>query len=160
MSLDLYLSESTILLGLEAETSSDVINLLGKTLLATGSVKDSYIEAAITREKTLPTGLPLGGEINVAIPHTDIIHVNKSAVAMATLAKPVIFQNMVDPQESVVVSIVFLLALDQPHAQIEMLQEVANVVQNDELLEFLMAAKSPKEVLAAFAKPDSKSELS
>ncbi len=160
MSLDLYLSESTILLGLEAETSSDVINLLGKTLLTAGSVKDSYIEAAITREKSLPTGLPLGGEINVAIPHTDIVHVNKSAVAMATLAKPVIFQNMVEPQESVIVSIVFLLALDEPHAQIEMLQEVANVVQNDELLEFLMTAKSPKEVLAAFGKPDNESKLS
>ncbi len=154
MALDLYLSESTILLGLEAETSSDVISQLGKTLLDAGSVKDSYIEAAITREKTLPTGLPLGGEINVAIPHTDIIHVNKSAVAMATLAKPVTFQNMVDPQESVDISIVFLLALDQPHAQIEMLQEVAIVVQNEDLLEFLMATKSPKEVLAAFGKPD------
>jgi len=159
MSLDLYLSESTILLGLEAETSSDVICLLGKTLLSSGSVKDSYIEAVINREKSLPTGLPLGGEINVAIPHTDIVHVNKSAVAMATLAKPVIFQNMVEPQESVVVGIVFLLALDQPHAQIEMLQEVANVVQNEELLEFLMAAKSPKEVLAAFGKPDNSPKL-
>jgi len=159
MSLDLYLSESTILLGLEAETSSDVICLLGKTLLSSGSVKDSYIEAVINREKSLPTGLPLGGEINVAIPHTDIVHVNKSAVAMATLAKPVKFQNMVEPQESVVVSIVFLLALDQPHAQIEMLQEVANVVQNEELLEFLMAAKSPKEVLAAFGKTDNSLKL-
>ena len=151
MSLDLYLSESTILLGLEAETSSDVICLLGKTLLATGSVKDSYIEAAITRERTLPTGLPLDGEINVAIPHTDIIHVNKSAVAMATLAKPVVFQNMVDPQESVSVSMVFLLALDQPHAQIEMLQEIAGVLQDPVLLGRLMEAKEANDVVKAFA---------
>jgi len=154
MSLDQYLSKSSILLGLEAETSSDVICQLGETLFNAGLVKDSYVEAVINREKTLPTGLPLDGEINVAIPHTDIEHVKKSAVAMATLAKPVTFQNMVVPDESINVHIVFLLALDEPHAQIEMLQEVAGVVQNTDLLELLMTATDPKEVLAAFAKSE------
>jgi len=73
---------------------------------------------------------------------------------MATLAKPVTFQNMVVPDESINVHIVFLLALDEPHAQIEMLQEVAGVVQNTDLLELLMTATDPKEVLAAFAKSE------
>jgi PTS system galactitol-specific IIA component len=96
MALSNYLNESTISLNLEAETSTEVIHHLGEKLLAAGFVKDSFIEAAITREATLPTGLPLGGDINVAIPHTDIIHVIQSGVAMATLAKPVVFENKVD----------------------------------------------------------------
>ncbi len=157
MGLNQYLSESNILLGLEAESSSDVIRQLGKTLLEDGYVKESYIDAVINREKTLPTGLPLDGDVNVAIPHTDIEHVNKSAVAMATLAKPVTFQNMVDPSESVAVKIVFLLALEEPHAQIEMLQEVAGVVQNAGVLKALLAATDPKEVIRAFEKTETDS---
>ena len=160
MALNDYLSESNILLGLEAETNSDVIRQLGKTLLEAGFVKDSYIEAVIAREQSLPTGLPLDGEVNVAIPHTDIEHVNKSAVAMASLANPVVFQNMVDPTEPVEIRIVFLLALEEPHAQIEMLQEVAGAVQDPVLLKSLLSATEPKQVLAALirTKTDSVSD--
>ena len=67
MPLSTYLKEETIILGLEAETSADVITQLGKKLEEAGLVKDSFVQAALTREKTLPTGLPLGGEINAAI---------------------------------------------------------------------------------------------
>ncbi len=95
----------------------------------------------------MPTGLPLGGIINAAIPHTDVEHVHKAGVAMATLAQPVIFQNMVNPTEGVEVRIVFLLALDQPKSQIEMLQEIAGVLQNPNLIEGLVSAKSIPEAL-------------
>lgn len=152
MPLSTYLKEETIILGLEAETSADVITLLGKKLEEAGLVKDSFVQAALTREKTLPTGLPLGGEINAAIPHTDIEHVLKSGVAMATLVKPVTFQNMVLPTEAVEVRIAFLLALEEPHAQIEMLQEIAGVLQDPDLLETLMKSSSPSEVLEALGK--------
>lgn len=150
MALSKYLNESTISLNLEAETSTEVIHHLGEKLLAAGLVKDSFIEAAITRETTLPTGLLLEGDINVAIPHTDIIHVNHSGVAMATLTKPVIFQNMEIPSDSVSVNIVFLLALDEPHAQIEMLQEIAEVLQDPIMLKRLMEAKEVQDVINAF----------
>lgn len=150
MVLSNYLNESTISLNLEAETSTEVIHHLGEKLMDAGFVKDSFIEAAIIRENTLPTGLSLEGDIHVAIPHTDIIHVIRSGVAMATLAKPVIFQNMVMLSESVSVSIVFLLALDQPHAQIEMLQEIAEILQDPVMLQRLMEAKDVQDVIKAF----------
>lgn len=150
MVLSNYLNESTISLNLEAETSTEVIHHLGEKLMDAGFVKDSFIEAAIIRENTLPTGLSLEGDIHVAIPHTDIIHVIRSGVAMATLAKPVIFQNMVMPSESVSVSIVFLLALDQPHAQIEMLQEIAEILQDPVMLQRLIEAKEVQDVIKAF----------
>lgn len=55
------------------------------------------------------------------------------------------------PSEAVIVSIVFLMALDQPHAQIEMLSEIADVLQNPELLQRLMEAKEVQDVINAFA---------
>ena len=41
----------------------------------------------------MPTGLPLAGGINAAIPHMDLEDVLKPGVALATLLEPVIFQN-------------------------------------------------------------------
>jgi len=147
MALSELLLESTITLNLDSQSSADVIQHLGSKLLDAGLVKESFINAALEREKVMPTGLPLGGIINAAIPHTDVEHVHKAGVAMATLAQPVIFQNMVNPTEGVEVRIVFLLALDQPKSQIEMLQEIAGVLQNPNLIEGLVSAKSIPEAL-------------
>ena len=147
MALSELLLESTITLNLDSQSSADVIQHLGSKLLDAGLVKESFINAALEREKVMPTGLPLGGIINAAIPHTDVEHVHKAGVAMATLAQPVIFQNMVNPTEGVEVRIVFLLALDQPKSQIEMLQEIASVLQNPNLIEGLVSAKSIPEAL-------------
>lgn len=156
MSLSKYLNESTISLNLEAKTSTEVICHLGQKLMDAGLVKDSFIDAAITREISFPTGLQLAGDIHVAIPHTDIVHVKKSGVAMAVLQRPVVFQSMEMPSDQVIVSIVFLLALDQPHAQIEMLREIAEVLQDQVILQRLMRANDSKDVFEAFAANDDK----
>ena len=143
------LEPKAVLLGISAENSTEIIRLLGNELFKTGYVKESFIEAAIERESRLPTGLPLGGAFNAAIPHTDIEHVNKPALALATLVHPVAFQNMAVPKETVEVSLVFLLALEQPKAQIEMLQEIAGILQAPRIVEALMNAKKFDDVVAA-----------
>jgi PTS system galactitol-specific IIA component len=93
----------------------------------------------------------LGGDINAAIPHTDIEHVVKSGLGMATLVNPVTFQNMIAPDEAVPVRLVFILALDQPKAQIEMLQEIAGVLQNPDLVARLMQARDFDGIKAALS---------
>ena len=67
---------------------------------------------------------------------------------MATLREPVVFRNMVDPDEEVPVQLVFMLALDRPKAQIEVLQQVANLLQSPDVVAGLMAARTKEEVLA------------
>ncbi len=131
---------------LKAETSTEVIVYLGKSLVEAGYVRDSFIDAAVAREKELPTGLPLNGSINAAIPHTDVEHVIKAGLAMATLAQPVVFQNMAVPDEVVPVQLVFLLALDKPKAQIEMLQEIAGLLQQPDIVARLIEANNFEEV--------------
>ena len=66
-----YLCKEAVLLGLEAATNEEVIRALGEKLREEGYVKDDFVEAALEREANLPTGLPLGGEFNAAIPHVD-----------------------------------------------------------------------------------------
>ena len=136
-----------VLLNCDCKTAEEVISAIGKNLEENGYVKETYIQAAIDREKELPTGLPLSGEINAAIPHTDIEHVLKPALGMATLKTAVEFKNMISPNDTVLVRLVFLLALEQPKAQIKMLQEVASVIQNAELVESLVSQTSVEGVI-------------
>lgn len=147
-SLAELLVPEAISLNLAAREARQVVTHLGQILFQRGYVKETFVEAALEREKKMPTGLPLAGELNAAIPHTDIEHVLKPAVALATLAEPVVFHNMIAPEEDVSVRVVFLLALEQPKSQVEMLQEVASVLQRADILDRLVQAQDVETVRA------------
>jgi PTS system galactitol-specific IIA component len=145
------LEPGAVRLDLEAGDAREVVSILGKKLFEAGYVLDTFIEAALQRESELPTGLPLAGDYNAAIPHTDIEHVLKPGLALATLIKPVVFHNMVSPEEDVPVQLVILMALDEPKAQVEMLQEIAGILQDAEVINKLMVAKGFNDVQAALS---------
>jgi PTS system galactitol-specific IIA component len=147
-----FLVPSSVALHYDATDAKDVISHLGKLLFDAGYVRDTFVDAALDRESRLPTGLPLSGDINAAIPHTEVEHVTKPGLAMATLVIPVAFQNMVAPEEAVPCQLVFVMALDQPKAQVEMLQEIAGVLQSPEIIKSLMTASDFAEVRAALSK--------
>lgn len=146
-----FLVPGSVVLHFTATDSKEVITHLGKLLLDAGYVRETFVEAALDRESQLPTGLPLSGDVNAAIPHTEVEHVLKPGLAMATLSKPVTFQNMVSPEEAVPCQLVFVMALDQPKAQVEMLQEIAVILQNPAIIKRLMAAGDFEEIRAAFS---------
>jgi PTS system galactitol-specific IIA component len=109
-------------------------------------VKDNFVDAALEREANMPTGLPLGGDYNAAIPHVDIEYVNQSALGLATLKEEVVFYNMVENDVEVPCRLIIMLALDQPKSQIEMLQSVAAVLQDPEIITRLVRAETVDEV--------------
>jgi len=144
-----FLVPGAICLNLEAVDAGEVIRAIGERLLQAGYVHPTFTDAALEREKNIPTGLPLGGRFNAAIPHTDIEHVIKPGVGMATLTRPVVFMNMVSPEEPVEAQLVFVLALEQPKSQIEMLQEIAGVLQKPSVVEALVTAGNVEDVYTA-----------
>lgn len=146
MNITEFLSKEAVLLGMEATTSEEVIRELGGKLRDQGLVKDNFVDAALEREANLPTGLPLGGDYNAAIPHVDIEYVNKSALGLATLKNDVVFYNMVEADEEVPCRLVIMLALDKPKSQIEMLQSVAAVLQDPDVISKLVNAETTEEV--------------
>jgi PTS system galactitol-specific IIA component len=146
-----FLVPGSVALHYAAVDAKEVITHLGKLLFEAGYVRETFVDAALDRESRLPTGLPLSGDVNAAIPHTEVEYVLKPGLAMATLPAPVTFQNMVMPEEAVPCQLVFVLALDQPKAQIEMLQEIASVLQNPSIIQNLMSANDFEEVRTAFS---------
>ncbi len=144
-----YLVPEAVNLGMNAENADEVIRNISGKLLYAGYVRGTFTDAILTRERDIPTGLPLSGKYNAAIPHTDVEHVVKSGIGLATLTRPVVFRNMVSPEEAVDVRLVFVLALDQPKSQIEMLQEIAKVLQEPDAVNALIDAKNLFQVYEA-----------
>lgn len=151
MNLSQLLVPQAILLQDDADSSSAIIRKLGERLHQLGYVTDGFIDATLRREATMPTGLPLEGEANAAMPHVDLEYVRRPAVALATLRAPVVFQHMVMTEEEVPVRLVIMLALDQPKAQIEVLQQVAGLLQRPETVSGLLAAQETSQVFALLA---------
>jgi Phosphotransferase system mannitol/fructose-specific IIA domain (Ntr-type) len=143
------LSERLVIMRMEASSAEEVIRQLAARLEAEGFVRPSFVEAVLERERAHPTGLPLEGDLHVAIPHADVVHVISPALAIATLARPVIFRNMVNPEEMVPVSIVILMALDEPHSQIEMLQRLAAFFQEPQRVRQVYEARTAEELIQA-----------
>ncbi|MCM3568988.1 PTS sugar transporter subunit IIA [Neobacillus mesonae] len=132
--------DSNILLNLDVRTKDDLLEMMARNLIKNGYVKESFLKAIIAREKIFPTGLPTAG-VHVAIPHTDIEHVHKKTISVGVLKKPVDFSMMGGGGETVQVKLVFMLAMDEAHSQLELLQKLMAILQDRELLEFIVSEK-------------------
>lgn len=140
------LKESLIVIGMEAASSQDVFAQLGGALTREGYTKTSYVAALAAREKDYPTGLDING-IGVAIPHTDVSHVNKAAIAIAVLKEPVKFIQMATDDEEVRVKLVFMLSVVDPDAHLEELKQILAVIQDTAVLEKLTEATEKQEII-------------
>ncbi len=135
---------SLIMLNVEATEKEEVITLMAKKLISEGYVKDSYLNAILKREKEYPTGLPTNG-VGVAIPHTDIEHVIKPGIAVATLKNLVKFNVMGNPDEEVDVKLIFMLAITEPKSQLALLEKLVLTFQEKQLLLKLINIKDKKQ---------------
>lgn len=142
-----YLEPQALCLKLAASSPEAVITVLADRLEAAGYVAPSYREAVLRREAKLPTGLPLSADLAVAVPHTDPEHVMRPGIAIATLATPVAFRSMEDPDEALPVRVVFALALKDKNEQIEMLQMIASMLQDPARIQQLIAAETQSALL-------------
>jgi PTS system galactitol-specific IIA component len=127
--------------------SKTLIDLLAARLHMQGYVTAEYGQLTYLRECEHPTGLPTN-PFCIAIPHAGAEGVNESALAFASLKKPVRFRSMEDPDEELEVHLVFMLANKDPEEQIETLRNLALLFgQSDKLLE-LREQASPHEIVA------------
>lgn len=141
----IILNEELIMLNLDVVNREDVLREIGERLLNQGYVKKSFVDAIINREKDFSTGIQTKS-IGVAIPHTDVEHVNRASIAIGILDKPVVFQNM-GSEDEIEVSIIFMLAIKEPEQQLTMLQKLVNIFQDEATLNSICNAKSKLEIL-------------
>ena len=129
-----------------------VIRELSSLLVRTGYVKGSFADASVEREREFPTGLPTP-TIGVAIPHADVLHVNKPAMAIGVCRTPVRFGVMGGATgETMDVSLVFLLAIAEAHAHIDTLTQLMAFFQDADATAAVVRAKTPEDMLTVVRK--------
>lgn len=149
------LKEELIFPRLEATNSKEVFEQVGGEFIKEGFCKDSYIDALVNRESEFPTGIDVDG-FGIAIPHTDVSHVNKAGIAIATLEKPVKFIQMGTDDEEVDAKVIFMLAVDDPKKHLELLQNILAVLQDKDVLNKLSNADKCIEIINIVKEKESK----
>jgi len=135
-------SRGLIAIHLPWQTATEVLTHLAGLLVRLCYVKPSYTAAVLAREHTFPTGLPTPG-IGTAIPHAGIEHTLKPGIAIATLAQPVKFGQLGEPELLIDVSVVFMLSVTRPETQVYLLQSLTHVYRDERLLRRIQAATEP-----------------
>lgn len=146
-----FLNKDVIFRNLEFENSEQVISFLADKLLEKGYVKKGYKEAILERELEYPTGLPSNSP-GIAIPHANHELVNSTTVGIATLKKPVLFHNMEDTKNTVGIQIVIMLAIDEPHGHIDMLQKIVAIIQDEATRQNIIGAESDNQLFSLLEK--------
>jgi PTS system galactitol-specific IIA component len=142
MNFENMLREDLVFTQKHFESKEDAILFLAEQLKEKGYVYETFANAVVEREEKYPTGLYLG-KINVAIPHTDTKHVKQSGVAILTLDKPVIFNKMDDPSQTIPVLIIFLLAVSEPNEYVQFLSKLAENFSKEEVIKIIYEETNP-----------------
>lgn len=134
----MYLDKELCLFQLEVKDQKHLFQIMSEQLVNADCVKTSFLEGIMNREQEFPTGLEVN-QIGFAIPHTDSAHVNSSQICFASLKEPLVFSDMTDKSHEIPVRLVFMLAMSQPHEQIDTLQNLVSLFQNEEKVNELLA---------------------
>lgn len=139
------LSEDLILVGEKTACKEEVLKKLAGLLVERGYAKESFLQALLEREEAYPTGLQTR-VTGVAIPHTDTGHVIKPALAIATLAEPVSFRAMDNPQKEIPVELIIVMAIKESDTQLAALQKIMQILQDENTLTKIRQARQAKEI--------------
>lgn len=143
----MYFDQHLCLFNVKALNKEEILTKMAQMLFTNGIVKEDYLEGILQREQQYPTGL-LVNSTGFAIPHTDSSKVNQSQICFASLSEPIIFSGMTDQNEKIPVKFIFMLAMKQPHEQIENLQNLISLFQNEQEIKLLEQCNSINEFIS------------
>jgi galactitol PTS system EIIA component len=147
MDTTILLEPNLIEINVDVESKEEIISRLANLLMQNSYVRETYIPSVLKREEVFPTGLQTK-TIGVAIPHTDAEHVLRPGIAIATLKNAVKFNLMGDSENETDVKLVFMLAIDNPRMQLNLLRNIVNIIQNENLITRLMDEKDRAELFS------------
>lgn len=120
----------------DAENREEALKKLADQFVEAGVVEPNFLEGITKREMNFPTGLQLN-VYGVAIPHTDPEYVKETQIGFMSLNNPVEFRDMGDLDNTIQVSMIFMMAIKEAHGQLEMLQKLMGMFGDDDAMEKL-----------------------
>ena len=141
----LSLKKELVWLDIDYSSKENLFQEVGKKLYEMGYVKDSFANALSEREKNFPTGLATE-PFQVAIPHTDSIHVEKEAIACIRLLNPIKFRDVGDDENEVDAEFVFVLCILEPEKQVDILKALVDTLSSEEIMRSIKTSENPDKV--------------
>lgn len=138
---ELRVEDDLILTNLGVADRWQAIDELASLLLEKGYVRDTYLERVKEREREFPTGLPTE-PVGVAIPHAEVEHCIKPAIAVAILTEPIPWIEMATNDSVLDVQVVLALAITEPDKQVKFLQRAMDFFTGGENLTQLVSLQA------------------
>lgn len=147
-----YVTPDRILIGVRASDAAGAFQVVAAPFAASigAASADAIYNALLAREQAHTTALDCG----VATPHATLEDVPEPVVLIATAAEPIGFGP--DRDESVRLLFVLLSPPAQAGLHIRLLARIARVVRRPGLIEQLVEATTPAELLARLADAEPK----
>lgn len=142
----MYFDENVSFFHCDFNEQSDALKFLADEMLRKELVFENYYQGIIEREIIFPTGLFVN-QIGIAIPHTDGDKVKRAQIGFMSLTNPIKFKEMGNLDSEIEVSIIFMLALKEPHQQMEMLQKLIELFQNEAMMKQIIECDNAEEFI-------------
>lgn len=140
-----FIKEPLLLIQKDYQSRDELFKAVYQIALEQEWVREDFLRRVQAREAEFPTGIQLEN-LGIAIPHTDPECVLKEFVAVITLNSPILFQQMDEPTKSTPAEIIFVLGLNQPHTQLNMLQTLMGLMQDTKKIASLLEIKTANEM--------------
>ena len=125
------------------------VRIASKPLLEQGYIEESYVEAIISSVNEIGPYIVLAPK--VAVPHASPdAGVHRLGISLLQLKEPVNFGSEDDEDKNV--QLIFVLATVDSTAHLKALQQLALILDDDEVIENLIKAEMPEEILGLIEK--------
>ena len=125
------------------------VRIASKPLLEQGYIEESYVEAIISSVNEIGPYIVLAPK--VAVPHASPdAGVHRLGISLLQLKEPVNFGLEDDEDKNV--QLIFVLATVNSTAHLKALQQLALILDDDEVIENLIKAEMPEEILGLIEK--------
>ena len=136
----------------EASDRVDFFTKMSQILMDKGYVKESWLDAIMTREKNYPTGLAFE-HISVALPHVDPEHLVKPYIAVIKPKEPVIFEGMAGIGGDIPAELIVNLGLlAHAEGQVAVLQALMGVFMEEDTVADIRAQTTPEGIVDTMKK--------
>ena len=147
MKISTILNPACIKLNMDVANKADALSKMVELLAASGKVLDKVKLSSVIheREKLMSTGI---GN-SVALPHGKTDAVDRSMIAIATLANPIDFDSLDDNPVSIIILLVGTESNVGMH--LRLLSRISRMVGSEQFRASLLHAKSVDDVMMLFA---------
>lgn len=145
MEINNYIKKELIKVNLPCKNRNELFQMMHDEAFKHGYVERDFLEGLLSREDVFPTGIKLEN-YSVAIPHTEAEYIKEQFIAIIVPEKPISFKLMDDETQEEEVNLIFMLGLNKPHSQLEVLKELMGLIQEEETVKKIISSKDVNEI--------------